>query len=91
MAFILDSSGSVSTSDFQLMLRFAADVVNVMDVSADGVQVADIVYSSSVRVHFDLDDYTTKDQVRSHFMSTGKRKQRKRKTTTKKQQHVKSC
>ena len=75
MAFILDSSGSVSPSDFQLMLRFAADVVNVMDVSADGVQVADIVYSSSVRVHFDLDDYTTKDQVRRHFLTTTKRKQ----------------
>ena len=75
MAFILDSSGSVSRSDFQLMLKFAADVVDVMDVSSDGVRVADIVYSSSVRVHFDLNDYTTKAQAKSHFMTTTKSKQ----------------
>ena len=75
MAFILDSSGSVSRSDFQLMLQFAADVVDVMNVSSDGVRVADIVYSSSVRVHFDLNDYTTTDQVRSHFLTTTKSKQ----------------
>ena len=77
MAFILDSSRSVSRSDFQLMLQFAADVVDVMDVSSDGVRVADIVYSSLVRVHFDLDDYTTKDQVRSHFLTTVKRKRQR--------------
>ena len=56
------------------MLQFAADVVDVMDVSSDGVRVADIVYSSSVMVHFDLDDYTTKDQVKSQFLTTVKRK-----------------
>ena len=56
------------------MLKFAADVVDVMDVSSDGVRVADIVYSSFVRVHFDLDDYTTTDQVRSQFLTTVKRK-----------------
>ena len=77
MAFILDSSGSVSYSDFQLMLQFAADVVDVMDVSSDGVRVADIVYSSLVRVHFDLDDYTTTDQVRSQFLTTVKRKRQR--------------
>ena len=75
LVFILDSSGSVSSTDFDLMLKFAADVVDVMNVSPDATRVADIVYSSSVRVHFDFDDYTTKDQVRSNFLTTTKRKQ----------------
>ena len=75
LVFILDSSGSVSYTDFDLMLKFAADVVDVMNVSPNATRVADIVYSSSVRVHFDFDDYTTKDQVRSNFLTTTKRKQ----------------
>ena len=75
LVFILDSSGSVSSTDFDLMLKFAADVADVMNVSPDATRVADIVYSSSVRVHFDFDDYTTKDQVRSNFLTTTKRKQ----------------
>ena len=57
------------------MLKFAGDVADVMNVSPDATRVADIVYSSYVRVHFDFDDYTTKDQVRSHFLTTTKRKQ----------------
>ena len=75
LVFILDSSGSVSYTDFDLMLKFAADVVDVMNVSPNATRVADIVYSSSVMVHFDFDDYTTKDQVRSNFLTTTKRKQ----------------
>ena len=75
LAFILDSSSSVSASDFRLMLRFAADVVHVMNVSSDGVRVADIVYSSTVVVHFGLNNYTTTDQVGKNFMTTEKRKQ----------------
>ena len=75
IVFILDSSGSVSYTDFNLMLKFAGDVADVMNVSPDATRVADIVYSSSVMVHFDFDDYTTKDQVRSNFLTTTKRKQ----------------
>nr|KAG5705789.1 hypothetical protein BaRGS_027448 [Batillaria attramentaria] len=72
LVFILDSSGSVSPSDFQLMLRFAADVVDVMDVSPDVVRVADVVYSSSVSVQFDFNDYTGKDDLRSKILATYK-------------------
>ena len=75
LAFILDSSGSVSASDFRLMLTFAANVVQAMNISSDGVRVADIVYSSTVVVHFGLNNYTTTDQVRKNFMTTEKRKQ----------------
>nr|KAG5705795.1 hypothetical protein BaRGS_027454 [Batillaria attramentaria] len=70
LAFILDSSGSVSRSDFLLMLRFAADIVDVMDVSNDVVRVADIVYASSVRVEFDFNDYTSKDDLRKRILAT---------------------
>ncbi|XP_076454803.1 uncharacterized protein LOC143289641 [Babylonia areolata] len=70
VAFILDSSGSVSSSDFGLMKEFAASVVDVMNVSVDAVRVADVVYSSNVLVHFDFDDYTTKAGVEAAFRST---------------------
>ncbi|KAK7089856.1 hypothetical protein V1264_025038 [Littorina saxatilis] len=70
LVFILDSSGSVGNSDYQLMLNFAADVIDAMDVSI--VRVADIVYSTTVVVHFDFNDYTTNMQARSKMLTTPK-------------------
>ncbi|XP_076455177.1 uncharacterized protein LOC143289866 [Babylonia areolata] len=72
VAFILDSSGSVSYFDFMLMKQFAASVVDVMNVSANAVRVADVVYSSNVSVHFDFDDHTTKAAVKTAFLNTPK-------------------
>ncbi|XP_070177038.1 uncharacterized protein [Littorina saxatilis] len=72
LVFILDSSGSVFPSDFQLMLQFAANVVDAMDISPDGVLVADIVYSSNAEVHFNFNDYTTKAEAKSLLLSTYK-------------------
>lgn len=54
------------------MLNFAADVIDAMDVSI--VRVADIVYSTTVVVHFDFNDYTTNMQARSKMLTTPKRK-----------------
>ena len=76
LVFVLDSSGSVSQSDFQLMLNFTADVVDAMDVSDDGVKVADIVYSSSAQMEFSFADYSTKAEVKTNLLSTYKRKLR---------------
>ncbi|XP_076454779.1 uncharacterized protein LOC143289621 [Babylonia areolata] len=72
VAFILDSSGSITYSDFGLMKQFAASVVDVMNVSVDAVRVADVVYSGKVSVHFDFDDYTSKDGVKTAFLNTPK-------------------
>ncbi|KAK7095218.1 uncharacterized protein [Littorina saxatilis] len=72
LVFILDSSGSISIADFRLMLTFAADVIDAMDVSRDAVAVADVVYSSFVNLHFDFNDYTTKDQARTLLLNTTK-------------------
>ncbi|XP_076454778.1 uncharacterized protein LOC143289620 [Babylonia areolata] len=72
VAFILDSSGSVSYFDFGLMKQFAASVVDVMNASVDAVRVADVVYSSAVSVHFDFDDYNSTDDVKTAFNNTPK-------------------
>nr|KAG5705787.1 hypothetical protein BaRGS_027446 [Batillaria attramentaria] len=72
LVLILDSSRSVSPSDFNLMLKFAADVVDVIDVSSDVVRVADVVYSGTVRVEFDFNDYTGKDDLKNKILATYK-------------------
>nr|KAG5712505.1 hypothetical protein BaRGS_011479 [Batillaria attramentaria] len=72
LVFILDSSGSVSYTDFDLMLHFAADIVDVMNVSSEVVRVADVVYSNTVQVEFDFDDYTDADDLKSRLLNTYK-------------------
>lgn len=72
LVFILDSSGSVSYSDFALMRAFAADVVDVMDVGPNAVRVADIVFSTDVLVEFDFQNYTSKASIRAHLNATRK-------------------
>jgi hypothetical protein len=74
IVYVLDASGSVSSSDFSLMRQFAADVATVMDVNGDNVRIADIVYSSSAVVHFDFDDHTTTSAVRTDLLATPKSK-----------------
>ena len=73
LVFILDASGSVSLSDFVLTKQFAADVVEVMNVSSDAVRVADIVFSSTASLHFGLSTYSTKAQVKAALLQTPKR------------------
>ncbi|KAK7095220.1 uncharacterized protein [Littorina saxatilis] len=72
LLFLLDSSGSVSSSDFQLMLKFAADVIDAMPISTESVLVAGISFSSSVQIHFNFNDYSTKAQARSKMLNINK-------------------
>ncbi|KAK7095217.1 hypothetical protein V1264_006656 [Littorina saxatilis] len=72
LLFLLDSSGSVSSSDFQLMLKFAADVIDAMTISTESVLVAGISFSTSVQIHFDFNDYSTKAQARSKTLNINK-------------------
>ncbi|XP_076455145.1 uncharacterized protein LOC143289845 [Babylonia areolata] len=72
LAFILDSSGSVSVKDFGLMKQFAAHVVDVMNVSQDAIRIADIVYASTVQVFFAFNDYHSKAAVKRKLLNTMK-------------------
>lgn len=70
LVFILDSSGSVSSRDFTLMKKFAASVVDALDVSSQAVRVADIVFSSPAKVFFDFDDYSDKATLKRMLLNT---------------------
>ncbi|KAK7094795.1 uncharacterized protein [Littorina saxatilis] len=72
LAFILDSSNSISKNDFGVMRKFAADVIDAMDISADHVLVAGIVYGSTTKIQFDFNDYTTKAEALELMKNTTK-------------------
>ncbi|XP_046559886.1 uncharacterized protein LOC124268909 [Haliotis rubra] len=63
LAFILDGSGSVSTSDFRRMLDFIADIVSELDISEDGVKVSTVEYASNVGGDILFKSFTTKDSL----------------------------
>ena len=58
--FVLDSSGSVGASNFELMKTFAYNVVNGFDIGPEDTQVGVISFSSSARFHFHLNTYHNK-------------------------------
>ena len=58
--FILEESGSVGSSNYQLMKQFVYDTVNEFDIGPDDTQVGVVSYSNSARVHFYLNNYHDK-------------------------------
>nr|KAG5712123.1 hypothetical protein BaRGS_020849 [Batillaria attramentaria] len=70
LIFVLDSSGSVNSNQFNLMRAFAADVVDVMNITSEAVRVADVVFGSNVIVVCDLDDHSDKTSLRNTLSTT---------------------
>ena len=50
LAFVLDSSGSVSDQDYERSKNFTADVLDGFTIGDGGVRVAVIAFSSTVIV-----------------------------------------
>ena len=63
--FVMDASGSVGYSDFQLMKQFVYDIVDSFEIGPDNVRVGVMSYGSSYTFHFYLNTYTTKSEVLS--------------------------
>ena len=59
LIFVLDASGSVGSSNFELMKDFTADVVRNLDIGLDATRVGLIRYSSGVNVQFNLNTHMT--------------------------------
>ncbi|KAK7105718.1 uncharacterized protein [Littorina saxatilis] len=64
LAFILDSSGSITDADFKLSLEFVAKVVEEMNIPSV-VRVATLIFESSPTVKFFFNSYSNKSQVLS--------------------------
>ncbi|XP_012940906.1 uncharacterized protein LOC101864238 [Aplysia californica] len=72
MAFVLDASGSIDTSEYRQSKKFTSDVLRDFNVAADSVRVALTTFSNGVveRIHFL--DYNTTESLRKAVDSIGK-------------------
>jgi uncharacterized protein YegL len=61
--FVLDSSGSIGSTNFQKMRNFVKTVVNDLDIGPRRTQVGVIVFSSSASVSFHLDTYSDRQSL----------------------------
>lgn len=67
---MMDASGSVSLSNFNLTLQFAAAVTQALPVSRDEARVGMVVFSTTASVAIYLKDYTTSADLVSAILKT---------------------
>ncbi|XP_055352288.1 uncharacterized protein LOC129598391 [Paramacrobiotus metropolitanus] len=63
IAFIMDGSASVGTSDFQHSLNFVTEVISRLNIGPTSNQVSMIQYSSTAVVELYFNTFAAKDQV----------------------------
>ncbi|CAC5383547.1 unnamed protein product [Mytilus coruscus] len=63
LAFVIDSSRSISITDFQKQIQFVNDIVDFLDISSDKTRVAAVSFSNYLFPQFGFNDYTTKKDV----------------------------
>ena len=67
IAFIIDSSGSIGTSNWQRMKRFLKALVSKLDVSNSGTHIAAVSYSNNPKVVMRFSNFQGVDQVNRLF------------------------
>lgn len=72
MAFVVDSSTSLSPEDFERAKQFASDVVGQFTVSPNDVRVAFVTYSSGFRANFDFQRYALTADVQKAILAVQK-------------------
>ena len=65
LAFILDSSGSVGSDNFQQVKNFVKDVVDFFNIGTSGTHVAVVTYSTYTRLEFNLKAHYTKSAMKN--------------------------
>ena len=63
LIFVLDSSGSIGSSNFQLVRNFVANVVTHLDIGPDRNRVGLITFATLVTVQFRLNTYQTRPSL----------------------------
>ena len=65
ITFVIDSSGSVSVSNYQLIRQFIKDFVLEMNIGVNNSRVAVIIFDDSATLYFNLNQYTDKTSLTS--------------------------
>ena len=76
LIFVLDSSGSIGRSNFQLIRDFVSNVIIHSDIGPDKTRVGVVLFSASASVQFQLNTHLTKPSLLdavAHIPFTGKR------------------
>ncbi|XP_056461907.1 matrilin-4 [Gadus chalcogrammus] len=68
LVFLIDGSKSVRPQNFELVKKFVNQVVDSLDVSAQGTRVGLVQYSSRVRTEFPLNMYHTAEDIKAAVM-----------------------
>ena len=63
LIFVLDSSGSIGSTNFRKVKNFVKDVVGAFEIGSDKTRIGIIQFSSSSRVYFHLNRYQSKSAV----------------------------
>ncbi|XP_060566778.1 uncharacterized protein LOC132725621 isoform X26 [Ruditapes philippinarum] len=63
LVFVLDTSTSVTETNFRLMIAAVNGFVSHADIDTGNTKIAVITYSTKVRVEFDLKTYGTKEKL----------------------------
>lgn len=61
--FALDTSASVSMSDFQTMLNFVEQIIRTFDIGQDNVRVGVVTFSGRSVLQFHLNKYSNMNQL----------------------------
>ena len=57
LIFVLDSSGSVGPTNFQIMLSFVTNVVSNLNIGPDQIRIGLILFNKIAIVQFSLNSY----------------------------------
>ena len=63
--FLLDDSGSVGYSNFQLLKTFTQNVTKALDVGTDNIRVGVIKFGTTANIEIQLDNCTSGDDLRT--------------------------
>ncbi|XP_036362498.1 cartilage matrix protein-like [Octopus sinensis] len=65
IVFVLDSSRSVTQTDFKKELDFVSSFVKDMDISSDKVQIGVVTFSDNVKTEFELNKFSQKQDIQN--------------------------
>ena len=64
LVFLVDTSASLSVTDFMKAKNFASSVIDSFPIGPTGAQVSFVTFSSGFKVHFNLNDLHTRDDIK---------------------------